>query len=174
MNKQNGGKKMSETNQGRMGYSGNIISSYGHDLSKNESSARQLQEISPNRINPIRKIEVVPEKKIRKGFSMNIGYVIFLMVAVGLMCYALLSYIQLQASINMSTDSISKMERELNNLTLANEEEQVRLMSTVNLDEINLKARQELGMVNPTPDQVINISSARNDYVIQNMAIPSE
>lgn len=165
---------MKETNQGRSVYSESIISSYGRDFSKNENTARQLRETLPNRVNPIRKIEVVPERKIKKSFSMTSGYVIFLMVAVGLMCYALLSYIQLQASINISTDSISAMERELNSMTLANEEEQIRLMSMVDLEEINLIARQELGMVNPKPEQVINITSASNDYVIQNMGIPSE
>jgi hypothetical protein len=66
------------------------------------------------------------------------------------------------------------MESQLNDLTIVNEEEYTRLMSSIDLDEINVVARQELGMVNASSEQIIVVSGQTDDYVIQTKSIPTK
>ncbi len=115
-----------------------------------------------------------PIPKQRSHVKMSLGYLLFLVCALVTVGYVLFGYVKIQAEITSQVDRISEMESQLNELTIANEEEYTRLMSSVDLDEVNRVARQELGMVNASSDQIIVVSGKTDDYVTQMQSIPNE
>ena len=105
-------------------------------------------------IQPNREITERPKKKVNKSVKrnqerakhMNAGYVLFLSVALVVTGMVLVYYIGLQSDITNSVKHIATLERELNDLKVANEENYSRIMSSVDLEEIRRIAIQELGM----------------------------
>lgn len=102
-----------------------------------------------------------------KAKYMNIGYVLFLSVALLMIGYILISYIGLQSDITNSMKNIAKLERELNNLRLENDEEYSRITSSIDLEEVKRIAIQELGMTYAQEGQIIPFSGESKDYVRQ-------
>lgn len=102
-----------------------------------------------------------------KAKHMNIGYVLFLSVALLMIGYILISYIGLQSDITNSMKNIAKLERELNNLRLENDEEYSRITSSIDLEEVKRIAIQELGMTYAQEGQIIPFSGESKDYVRQ-------
>ena len=96
---------------------------------------------------------------------MNLGYVLFLVMALCLASVVLIRYIQLQADITALREDISANERTLNNLRVANDEAYNRINSNLNLEEIRRIAIGELGMVYPEAGQIINYTNEGYDYV---------
>jgi hypothetical protein len=166
---------MSRANQGRVvnreknayGYAsynrGNTVRKHDLDRMAVEAEKRNIVEV-PN----------APRKQSKRRVKMSLGYLIFLSLATIMVGYVLFGYIKLQSDITSQVEAISTMESRLNDLTMTNEEEYTRLMSTVDLEEINLIARQELGMVNPSSEQVVVISNTTDDYVTQSRVVPGE
>ena len=98
---------------------------------------------------------------------MGFVYVLFLMAAVTVMGYALISYLKLQSDIAGLSDNISYYETKLNNLTLANDDEYSKMINAVDFDEIRRIAIEELGMVYASEDQIISYVRENSDYVRQ-------
>ena len=94
-----------------------------------------------------------------KVSPMNLGYISFMIASVLVVCVVLMGYINLQSDITNRVTHISKMESELNNLKLAN-------------DEIKRIAIGELGMKYAKEGQVITYSGEGSDYVRQYGDIP--
>lgn len=67
---------------------------------------------------------------------------------------------------------ISALEKQLNDLKLANDEEYSRITSSINLEEVRRIAIQELGMQYAQEGQIISFASENNDYVKQMADIP--
>lgn len=103
---------------------------------------------------------------------MNFPYVLFLASALVIMGVVLVGYIQLQAEITNSVKHISKLESELNDLKLENDENYSRITSSVDLEEIRRIAIGELGMRYAEEGQIINYSVDGSDYVKQFADIP--
>jgi len=155
----------------------NHKNTYGNS-SYNHSSTLHKRELDLTIAAPRRRqlVEVpyAPKVPNKRNVKMSFGYLFFLVCALVMVGYALMGYIKIQAEITSQVELISSMESELNDLTIVNEEEYTRLMSSVNLDEINRVARQELGMVNASSDQIIVVSGNTDDYVTQKQSIPNE
>ena len=98
---------------------------------------------------------------------MSLLYVAFLACATLFLGYSLISYIRLQAEITSSVDRIGYYEQELNNLTLANDDEYSKMINAVDLEEVRRIAVEELGMVYADSDQVITYTRENSDYVRQ-------
>lgn len=107
-----------------------------------------------------------------KVSPMNLGYISFMIASVLVVCVVLMGYINLQSDITNRVTHISKMESELNNLKLANDETYTKIMSNVDLDEIKRIAIGELGMKYAKEGQVITYSGEGCDYVRQYGDIP--
>ena len=107
-----------------------------------------------------------------KVSPMNLGYISFMIASVLVVCVVLMGYINLQSDITNRVTHISKMESELNNLKLANDETYTKIMSNVELDEIKRIAIGELGMKYAKEGQVITYSGEGSDYVRQYGDIP--
>ena len=132
------------------------------------------------RLDVTRDIEEQPAKKTNntarknrdRAKNMSAGYVLFLCVALIVAGFTLTNYIGLQSDITNSVKHISSLEKQLNDLKLANDEEYSRITSSVNLEEIKRVAIQELGMQYAEEGQIVSFSSENNDYVKQMADIP--
>ena len=123
-----------------------------------------------------------PKKKVNNSVrrnrdrakNMNAGYVLFLWAALVATGIILVYYIGLQSDITNSVKNISTLERQLNSLKVANEEDYSRISSSVDLEEIRRIAIQELGMQYAQEGQIISFASENNDYVKQMAEIPKQ
>ena len=98
---------------------------------------------------------------------MNFGYVLFLIVALVVSACILMSYIRLQSDLITSVQEVAKLESQLNDLKLSNDEDYARAVSSVDLEEIRKVAIGELGMRYAKEGQIINVSGEGTDYVRQ-------
>lgn len=105
---------------------------------------------------------------------MSAGYVMFLWAALVATGIILVYYIGLQSDITNSVKHISVLERQLNDLKVANEEDYSRITSAVDLEEIRRIAIQELGMQYAQEGQIISFASENSDYVKQMAEIPQQ
>lgn len=103
---------------------------------------------------------------------MNIGYIAVVVCALAVTCVVLISYIGLQSAITGHINNISRLESELNDLKLSNDELYTKIMSSVDLEEIKRIAVNELGMKYAKEGQVITYSGEGSDYVRQYSDIP--
>ena len=105
---------------------------------------------------------------------MSAGYVLFLLTALVATGIILVYYIGLQSDITNSVKHISVLERQLNELKVANEEDYSRISSSVDLEEIRRIAIQELGLQYAQEGQIISFASENSDYVKQMAEIPQQ
>ena len=146
----------------------------------NGRSAHYVQGNAARRLDVTREIEKQPVKKVNntarknreRAKHMSAGYVMFLCIAMLVTGIILTNYIGLQSDITNSVKHISSLEKQLNDLKLANAEEYSRITSSVNLEEIRRIAIQELGMQYAEEGQIIPFTSQTNDYVKQMADIP--
>lgn len=143
-------------------------------------SGRYIQGNTVRKPDVTREIENKPRKRLsntarknrEKAGNMSLGYVMFLSIALVATGWILLNYVKLQSDITNSINQISSLERELNDLKLANDEEYNRITSSVDLEEVRRIAIQELGMTYAKEGQIITFASENNDYVKQLSSIP--
>ena len=121
---------------------------------------------------PVKKVSHTARKNRERAKHMSAGYVLFLCAAMVVTGIILTNYIGLQSDITNSVKHISSLEKQLNDLKLANAEEYSRITSSVNLEEIRRIAIQELGMQYAEEGQIIPFESQNNDYVKQMTDIP--
>lgn len=117
--------------------------------------------------------ELRAEKKKHKKMHMGFVYVAFLGLAIFVFGSSVVSYVRLQAEISTTIDINSGLETELNNLTVANDDEYSNIVNDVDLNEIRRIAVEELGMVYVTPDQIVTYEREKSDYVRQFTDIPN-
>ncbi|MDE5823434.1 MAG: cell division protein FtsL, partial [Lachnospiraceae bacterium] len=84
----------------------------------------------------------------------------------------LMSYVNLQSNITNYITSISKLESQLNEMKMANDETYTKIMSSIDLEEIKRIAVNELGMKYAKEGQVIEYTGEGNDYVRQYGTVP--
>lgn len=135
------------------------------------TAVRKLETAQPVR-QPKTGISNTTRKNREKAGHMNPAYVLFLCVALVATGIILVNYIGLQSDITSSVKRISALESELNELKLANDEEYIRVNSSIDLEEIRRIAIQELGMQYAQEGQIITFSGESNDYVKQMADIP--
>lgn len=136
------------------------------------NTARQLDVTREIKRRPQPKLSNRTRKNRDKAKHMNARYVLFLCAALVVTGFILTDYIGLQSDITNSVKNISRLEKELNDLRLANDEEYSRITSSVDLEEIKRVAIQELGMQYAEEGQIISFASESNDYVKQLADIP--
>lgn len=143
-------------------------------------NSEYIQGSAVRRLDVTKEIERKPKKKLsntarknrEKAEHMSPGYVLFLSLALIATGFILVSYIRLQSDITNRIDHISALERELNDLRLANDEEYNRITSSIDLEEVRRIAVQELGMRYAEEGQIVSFTSENNDYVKQLSLIP--
>lgn len=123
---------------------------------------------------PKKKVNQIIRKNRERAKHMNAGYVLFLSAALIATGMILVYYIGLQSDITNSVKHIATLERQLNDLKVANEEDYSRISSRIDLEEIRRIAIQELGMQYAKEGQIISFVSENSDYVKQMAEIPKE
>ena len=130
--------------------------------------------------NVVRELEREPKKQIskqtrrnrEKARFMNPGQVLFLFASLCVAGALLYGYLSLQSANTAAAAEIARLESQLNTMKLDNEEEYSRIMSSVNLEEIKVRAIEELGMQYAQEGQVIEVPCATDDYVRQYQEMP--
>lgn len=153
-----GGQRRTADNRGRYYVQGNTVRKF--------DVRREIEQ------RPQPKISNRTRKNRDKAKHMSAGYVLFLCAALIMTGFILVNYIRLQSDITNSVKHISRLEKELNDLKLANDEEYSRITSNVDLEEIKRVAIQELGMQYAEEGQIISFASESSDYVKQLADIP--
>lgn len=136
------------------------------------NTARQLDVRRINENEPRKRLSNATRKNRERAYHMDLGYVAFLALALFVAGYVLIGYIQMQADLTSQVGTIAALESELNSLRLANDEELVRINSSINLEDIKRIAIGELGMVYATEGQIVNYTNEGSDYVRQLGDIP--
>lgn len=134
------------------------------------NTARRIAE-RPEKREQIRKVSDRTLKNRAKARYMNLGYVVFLSMAVLIVSAMLISYLQLQSELTLTRKNVAAMESELDYLRSSNDEAFKRVNSAVSLDEIKRIAVEELGMTYAKEGQVIVIQDTGSDYVRQVKAL---
>ena len=151
-------------------------------MAATRQNAYYVQGNTVRKARPDQEIHRKPKKKVNNSVrrnrdrakNMNAGYVQFLWAALVATGIILVYYIGLQSDITNSVKNISTLERQLNSLKVANEEDYSRISSSVDLEEIRRIAIQELGMQYAQEGQIISFASENNDYVKQMAEIPKQ
>lgn len=145
-------------------------------------NAYYVQGNTVRKAQPVRRMPAEPKKKVNNSVRknrerakhMSPGYVLFLGAALMAAGIILVYYIGLQSDITNSVKNIALLERQLNDLKVANEEDYSRINSSVDLEEIRRIAIQELGMQYAKEGQIISFASENSDYVKQMAEIPKK
>ena len=138
------------------------------------NTARKLDVRRAMEEKPRKKLSNETRKNRDRAYYMNFGYVICLAAALCIAGYVLIGFIRLQADLTAQVEQIATLENRLNNMRLANDEELVRINSSIDLEEIRRIAIGELGMVYATEGQIINYANEGSDYVRQFGDIPGQ
>ena len=111
-------------------------------------------------------------RRVVKAAPMNKGYIAVMAAAFLIVCVVLTGYVKLQSNITSHIKNISDLERQLNEMKLANDETYTKIMSSVDLEEIKRIAVSERGMKYAKEGQVVQYTGEGNDYVRQYSDIP--
>lgn len=133
-----------------------------------------------NDFDVVRELEREPKKQISKQTRRNRekakflspGQVAFLFACICLVGVVLYSYLTLQSANTAAAAEVAALQSQLNTMKLDNEEEYSRIMSSVNMEEIKVRAIEQLGMQYAQEGQVIEVPCATDDYVRQYQAMP--
>lgn len=153
------------TNQRQTTYrrtEGERRNAYIYDNTARELDVRRAMEEAPKK-----RLSHMTRKNREKAHHMNLGYVLFLTLALGMAGFILIGYIQLQSGITASVKRISRLESQLANIRMENDEQLSRIESAVDLEEVKRIAMEELGMTYAEEGQIIEYSSEGSDYVRQ-------
>lgn len=136
------------------------------------STARKLEPAyEPQRKSRIRVSPHIRANRERAG-RMSVGYAVFLIASIVFMAFMCTQYLGMQSEITNRTKEITKLECQLNDLKLANDEEYARIMGAVDLEEIKQIAMDDLKMTYPTESQIMAFTDNDSDYVRQYGDIP--
>jgi len=119
-----------------------------------------------------KKISAQVRRNREKASYMTLSYTFFLVAAIGVMLYLCASYLTLQSDITARSRQITRLERQLNDMKLANDEEYARIMGAVDLEKIKQTAMVDLGMTYPSETQIVSFADEDSDYVRQYGDIP--
>lgn len=133
-----------------------------------------------NDFDVVRELEREPKKQISKQTRRNRekakflspGQIVFLFASICLVGVVLYGYLTLQSANTAAAAEVAALQSQLNTMKLDNEEEYSRIMSSVNMEEIKVRAIEQLGMQYAQEGQVIEVPCATDDYVRQYQSMP--
>lgn len=143
-----------------------------------DNTVRELQIEENPEIERVEKHQSELNRRRRKDREyvniMNRGYVLFLTGTVIAVFAAAAYYLNLSTSVSENKKQVASLESELIDLKAENDEYEKRLQMSINIDDIRNRAINELGMVYPSKDQIVNYNYEESDYVRQYQKIPQE
>lgn len=120
---------------------------------------------SPRKVN--HGVEERPSKRQaqRKSSYFNFRGFIMMTVAFAIFAATMVNYVKLQSELTGKVKNVARMEIQLNDLETANNEHYSRIISSVDLKEIETVAKDDLGMTYASEGQIITYTSVGNDYM---------
>ena len=122
----------------------------------------------------VRPVQIQEEQNVdtrAKAAPVNMPLFILSLVAFMAIGFMMIQYIRLSSEITVLTNSITKIESQVDALKMENDEYYGRIMSNIDLEEVREIAIAELGMDYATADQIITYESTIDDYVEQRIVI---
>ena len=162
-----GGSRSRTLNTGRSAGQGRMRDAYVYGAAAPQRDRDRRQERGSVQQQASRQSRMIARRNRERAAHMNPGYLIFMAVLMGAMCFILISYIRLQADLTSSVKSISSLESQLSTLKAANDEKYNKINSSIDLDEIKYTAVTKLGMRYAQKDQIIRVQNDSEDYVKQ-------
>ncbi len=120
----------------------------------------------------ILRVSVQPEQRPVR-VRINVPYVLTLLVVTLLFGYLCFSYLKVNASINASMNRIASLEQQLVKARAENAVMENRLGAQMDLEEVFRIAVEEMGMVYPDENEVVEYTEQMREYVRQHENVPS-
>ncbi len=153
------------TTKQRTAHAGSANRKMNRDTYMYDNTARKLDVVRQLQEAPRKQISNETRKNRDKATHMNVTYVLFLAFALCVCAVVLIQYVELQSDLTTKVKQVSRLESQLNNLQLANEEDYNRVVSSIDLEEIRKIAIGELGMTYAKEGQIIKYEKAGSDYM---------
>lgn len=140
---------------------------YAADMYVYDNTARKLdvQREYEEQMQPRKRLSEQTRKNREKAAHMNMGYILFLVVAMSVAAVALLSMLSLGAEITNLKKEIARQEKQINTLRVDNTETQTRIDTSLDLEKVRYIAITELGMTYPKEGQIVSYAGVDYDYV---------
>ena len=120
----------------------------------------------------ILRVSVQPEQRPVR-VRINVPYVLTLLVVTLLFGYLCFSYLKVNASLNASMNRIASLEQQLVKARAENAVMENRLSAQMDLEEVFRIAVEEMGMVYPDENEVVEYTEQMREYVRQHENVPS-
>ncbi len=109
---------------------------------------------------------VVKKKRHQKvKMSMDFGSLVYFSFAVIISVCACVCYLQLRAEVTQNMQTLAQMKASLYDLEMDNNAMESTIMMSIDLDKIKDIAMNELGMMYPTPEQIITYEIEEDNYM---------
>lgn len=128
--------------------------------------ARALEPVKLDKPAPRQTSDSARRSKAKTA-KMNIGWILFLTVAILVSGGVCIQYLRMQSEMTSQIRTISELEITLNNLRAENDDTESRIKGAIDLEVIKSKAMTELGMQYAREDQIVSYRSNDDDYVRQ-------
>lgn len=115
----------------------------------------------------------VRQEAVPARVRVNVPYVLMLLAVTVLFAYLCFSYLKVQASINASMNRIANLEEQITKVRSENAVRENRLSAQMDLEEVFRIAVDEMGMVYPDENEVVEYSEQMREYVRQYENIPN-
>lgn len=142
---------------------------YGNTVRQPDVVPRRRGEAAPPRE---KKISGQVRKNRRKAMHMSAGYVMFLAGAAVAALIVCVVYLQMHSELTKRSKNVTALQETLSQAKEENDTKLNVVLNSVSLDDVKNKAVNELGMVNASPDQVIEYQNQSGDSVKQYESIP--
>ena len=163
------------TSQGRQ-YQRRQQTTYQNSQYVYGNAVRQPQR-APQRTQAPKRVERPQARPItttRKNSQLSIPFVAFIICAVVFCGLILGNQVSVKSELTATNEEITRLESQLNNIRLENDEDYSRIKNGIDLDEIRMKAIGKLGMTYATEGQIVYYSELDDDYVRQVSDIPTK
>ena len=160
------------TSQGRQ-YQRRQQTTYQNSQYVYGNAVRQPQR-TPQRTSQRTQARPIATTATRKNRQFSVTFFMFLICAVVFCGFVLGSQVSVKSELTATNEEITRLESQLNNIRLENDEDYSRIKNGIDLDEIRMKAIGKLGMTYATEGQIIYYSELDDDYVRQVSDIPTK
>lgn len=111
--------------------------------------------------------------ELRRMQKANMLYTIAAAAVVIFMFVVCVQYLELQSGVKKAASDVAKLEAQLTQLTVKNDETKMEIEGSIDYDELLRVAVEELGMAYPMRGQIVEYEASESEYVKQYRNIPS-
>lgn len=144
---------------------GNTIRKVYDFPERNDEERKKLKREKPHR-RTYRQEEKAPKMSLKATMLMAVSVVLSVISCI--------NYLDAEADIAETKSNIASLEKSIDTITTKNDSIQYEIDSFVDVNYIIKTAKEELGMVMVSEDQIIKYDSTRNEYMEQYGDVPEK